>query len=424
MKGLILAAGRGSRLGRYNQTAKCLLEVRGRRLIEYQLEACAEAGVAPVALVVGYCADDVREVVGIRAEYIQNPRWESTNSLYSFLLAREWIDGPVVVMNSDILFHPDILNRVVAAGGDAFAFDSGSGQAPEHMKVAVEGGHLVDMSKDLPLERSAGENVGLLVFSAEGARGLLDKAAAIVAAGGDKNWLGAAVRQLAAERAIRAVDIAGLPWGEIDSTFDLENVRKNVYPRIRRTTGSVRRRRRLLFGVATAVGVAAAVAGLALAFPRTRALAAAPEPSWETVAVSGGAETIIPVRGRMQTWWLLREGDVAVVEVVGPGPLRVESRLVLPTDPPDRLPYVLRIQIDRGYDLLKRTARPDAGLALERRPLARRKRNLVDLGPGKHRVAVSLLGADQVLVRVRQPDEPDTLDEDQDEDDGTRAASR
>lgn len=425
MKGLILAAGRGSRLGNYNHTAKCLLEVAGRRLIEYQLEACAEAGVAPVALVVGYSADDVREVVGIRAEYVHNPRWESTNSLYSFLLARDWIDGPVVVMNSDILFHPEILSRVLAVKGDAFAYDSGSGRAPEHMKVDVADGRLIDMSKELPLERSAGENVGLLAFSADGARALLDKAAAIAADGGEKNWLGAAVRQLAAERTIRAVDIAGLPWGEIDSTFDLENVRKNVWPRIQRTTGPRRRHRRMLFGAAAGLVVAAAAATVLSTDPWQRASAAAPEPSWETVPVRGGTEATVSIGGRPQTWWVIGERDRLEVEVEGPGPLRVESRLLLPAGGPDRVPYVLRIEVDRAYDLYKRSGRAEPGALFEARPVGKRKRNVVELPPGPHRLAISLLGADRALLRVRQPDETDTPDagEDDDEDD-VRAEAR
>lgn len=429
MRGLILAAGRGSRLGNYNHTAKCLLEVAGRRLVEYQLETCAEAGVAPVALVVGYCADDVREAVGIRAEYIHNPRWDSTNSLYSFLLARDWITGPIVVMNSDILFHPEILSRVLAAKGDAFAYDSGSGRAPEHMKVEVADGRLIDMSKELPAERSAGENVGLLAFSADGARALLDKAAAIAADGGEKNWLGAAVRQLAAERTIRAIDIAGLPWGEIDSTFDLENVRKNVWPRIQRTTGPRRRRHRRLLVAATAAALLlASVTAVAIsAYPWHPANAATPDPSWETVPMAAGAARTLSIAGRPQTWWLVRERESVAVDVTGPGPVRVESRLVLPPDSPARIPYVLKIQVDGEYDLYKRSGRPEIDARLDARPVARRKRNLLELSPGTHRITISLLGAENVLVRVRQPDEPDDPDageEDQDEDDGMRAEAR
>lgn len=75
MQALILAAGRGSRLGESGKdTPKCLLQLDGKRLVEHQLETFAEAGVSPVGMVIGYCADEIREVVGIRAEYVRNPR--------------------------------------------------------------------------------------------------------------------------------------------------------------------------------------------------------------------------------------------------------------------------------------------------------------------------------------------------------------
>ena len=48
MQALILAAGRGRRMG--EKTAglpKCLLEIGARPLIEHQLEALAESGVGP-----------------------------------------------------------------------------------------------------------------------------------------------------------------------------------------------------------------------------------------------------------------------------------------------------------------------------------------------------------------------------------------
>src|SRR5215510_10812589 len=135
MQALILAAGRGSRLGaKGDSTPKCLLEVDRQPLVEHQLRALAEAGIAPVAMVVGYCADEIEDEVKIRAEFIHNDRWKTTNSLYSFWLAREWVKDAVFVLNSDTLFAPEILNRLLDASGDAIAYDSGSGDAREHMK--------------------------------------------------------------------------------------------------------------------------------------------------------------------------------------------------------------------------------------------------------------------------------------------------
>ena len=46
MQALILAAGRGTRMGeKTSELPKCLLEVGGRALIEHQLETLAECGV-------------------------------------------------------------------------------------------------------------------------------------------------------------------------------------------------------------------------------------------------------------------------------------------------------------------------------------------------------------------------------------------
>ena len=154
-------------------------------------------------MVLGYCDDDVREVVGIRAEYIHNPRWRGTNSLYSFWLARDWVRGPVMVLNSDVLFDRKIVERLVSIGGDAIAFDSGSGCGAEAMKVVVEAGRLVSMGKGLPSEDTSGENVGILCFSEETAQALFERA------GGDHRRRRRA--QLAERCPVRAGGGAGDP---------------------------------------------------------------------------------------------------------------------------------------------------------------------------------------------------------------------
>ena len=69
MRAFLLAAGLGTRLRPLtHRVPKCLLEVGGRPLVEHQLETLADAGVGPVGMVVGYCADAIREAVRIRNE--------------------------------------------------------------------------------------------------------------------------------------------------------------------------------------------------------------------------------------------------------------------------------------------------------------------------------------------------------------------
>ena len=55
MKAIILAAGRGSRMGNLtNEAPKCLLEVYEKPLIEHQIEALTKAGIKEISLVTGY----------------------------------------------------------------------------------------------------------------------------------------------------------------------------------------------------------------------------------------------------------------------------------------------------------------------------------------------------------------------------------
>ena len=413
MRGLILAAGRGSRLGGYGDgTPKCLLEIGRRRLIEHQLEALADAGVAPVAMVIGYGADEVREAVGIRAEYIHNRRWEQTNSVYSFHLAREWLTGPIVLLNCDVLFHPEVLSRLLAVQGDALAYDSGSGGAPEQMKVAVSEGRVADMAKDLPPGAWAGENLGVIKLSSETAQALAEHAGKVIAEGGENTWLSSALRQLAKQRPIQAIDVAGLPWGEIDSAYDLEHVRKTVWPAVERTKRPARRKRTLVQAGLGALALGAIVAAL-LGYDGMPSTGSST--GWDTVELSRGEKVELPVAGLKQAWWVLDEQSTGDLELEGPGPLRIESRLLLAGVNGARVPYVLRVELDgRVLDLVRHEAVPDPESPKGALAAAKRKRADLWVGPGKHQLHIALLGAAQgsrCLMRVREPEpneaEPD-----------------
>lgn len=234
VQAVILAAGRGSRLaGAIRNRPKCLARVGGVPLIERQLALLAAAGIADVAVVTGYRADLVRAAVGPRATFIHNPAWAVTNSLCSLHLARDWVRGPFVVLNCDVLFDPRVLARVLACDGDAFAFDSSSGAEDEQMKVELRDGRLAAIDKRLPGERVHGENVGLLYFGAAAARRLFRETEALLRAGATQTWVAAAVARLARRVPLRGVDVADLSWIEIDFPEDLQRARQIVWPRIR-----------------------------------------------------------------------------------------------------------------------------------------------------------------------------------------------
>lgn len=234
---IILAAGRGQRLGDYAEAIpKCLLQVGGRSLLDHQLDMLADVGIEDICIVAGYQRHSVERACNQRAQVIVNPDWATTNSLYSLSLAGNWVNRDVVVLNGDVLVDTRVLSRLMDQMSSCFAYDSSSGSEAEHMKVELLNGVLLSMSKDLDIARVQGENVGILYFAAREARQLFVHADTLIGSGGRSHWLARAVQELARESALAGVDIRDIPWIEIDYHEDLERARNHTWPLILQST--------------------------------------------------------------------------------------------------------------------------------------------------------------------------------------------
>jgi choline kinase len=105
MKAIILAAGRGSRMGEItDQIPKCLVKVDGKPLIEWQLDAMKSSGIKEIGVVTGY----KREVIAnYNLTEFLNPDWSETNMVYSLNKAEKWLNNnDVIVSYSDIFYEP------------------------------------------------------------------------------------------------------------------------------------------------------------------------------------------------------------------------------------------------------------------------------------------------------------------------------
>ena len=241
MHALILAAGQGSRLAA--EQPKCLVDIGGRPLLAHQMEAVRRAGAKRITIVVGHGHEAVQSFAEGEATFVHNHRFAETNSLYSFWLASEALAGDLLVLNCDVLFPGHVLQALLEPDGSTLVFDSDSGDEEEHMKVRIREGRLVRMSKTLPPSRSDGENLGILHLTEATAIAAFDAAAALVQQGREQDWLGSAINAIAHDHQISCVDVAGLPWVEIDFPHDLASARTEIWPAIQALERRVRRPR-------------------------------------------------------------------------------------------------------------------------------------------------------------------------------------
>ena len=233
---VVLAAGRGSRLGAHGEeTPKWLLEVGGRTIADRQLEGVAAAGdaVASVRVVVGHAAGAIEAWLASRPEAVgtvMNPEFAEINNWWSVLRALRELpeEGPVVVINADLLVEPDTVAafiREVATGEhDAqLAVDLERNLTDESMKVSSRPDRTLDRIGKVGIEAPVGEYIGILAASGDGLRALRERLETFVDDPACVNeWYEGAVGRCAAEGVPWHIwPVPSTAWVEIDDHSDL-----------------------------------------------------------------------------------------------------------------------------------------------------------------------------------------------------------
>jgi len=117
MKAVILAAGRGRRLGTLtDEKPKCMVPLGGKPLLHWQRTALRAAGADELAVVTGYRAEALAD-----GGYTTFPatRWENTNMVTSLCAAAPWLRAHAcVVAYGDIVYPAAAVRSLAAAPGD------------------------------------------------------------------------------------------------------------------------------------------------------------------------------------------------------------------------------------------------------------------------------------------------------------------
>ena len=236
MRAIILAAGKGKRLDTISGAyPKCLLEVGGVSLIERQIQILRAAGLDKITVVIGFGAEYVREHCGPEISYVENELHAETNSLYSLWLTRDLLADGFVVLNADVLFHEQMLIDLLSSDHEdalLISYQPRATLGEEEMKVKVQHGRVVDISKQMDPAEADGENVGIVKFGPAGAALLVEKMNELVAAGNRKAWAPQAFFEFAAARPLYAISTNNHPWIEIDFPEDYARAVEEVVPEL------------------------------------------------------------------------------------------------------------------------------------------------------------------------------------------------
>ncbi|AEA47441.1 phosphocholine cytidylyltransferase family protein [Archaeoglobus veneficus] len=241
MKAVILAAGMGRRLGEHSGgVPKPLVEVNEKPVLAYTLTSLVNEGIHDVIIVTGYNASAVRKFVStfsdLNVRYVHNERYDETNNIYSVYLAKREVDGrSFLLLNSDVLFHPGILRALIKSEkeGVVLSVDFKKELGEEEMKVRVEDGRILEISKEIPPEKADGEYIGLTRIDSKYSSAFFDAVENVLQTAGSGVFYEEAFQRMIDDgKMLTFEDTEGLPWIEIDTPEDLRVAREVVAPGI------------------------------------------------------------------------------------------------------------------------------------------------------------------------------------------------
>ena len=239
MKAIILAAGMASRLRPLTLTTpKSLLKVGERSLLQRSMDALIANGVRDFCIVTGYLHEMIEDFVkeqyadSIKVTFIYNKVYETTNNIYSLWLARPFAEGEeVLLLDSDLLYDPQIVTRVLAADAPNVLTLIRHELGEEEMKVVTDAqGSIREISKTCNPADAAGESLGIEKMGREYTRALYRELEPMM----NREHLENVFYERAFERLIpqghtyQVLDVTELFSCELDTIEDFENAKAKI----------------------------------------------------------------------------------------------------------------------------------------------------------------------------------------------------
>lgn len=233
MQAIIMAAGKGSRLGCLTEnTPKSLLEIKGKRLLDINIAMLHKYGIWDVTIVTGYqdtqFVEATKGIPGISLIY--NPFYEFTNVIGSYYMGMRNLHDDFVYLHADTICNHDIFYELLRCEGDVVLPVDMKPCDDEAMKVRLEGGQVVEITKQMPVEAAAGEFIGIAKFKKKVIEDLNNSTIDVLRDKVFSSYFEGALQRVMDMKKykIRMIETKGRFWGEVDFIEDYQRAEKNI----------------------------------------------------------------------------------------------------------------------------------------------------------------------------------------------------
>lgn len=174
---------------------KCLLDIKGKTILERQVAAINDCNIKDIAVVRGYKKDAITLP---NLKYYDNDRYEETGDLFSFFCAENEMNGRTLLLYGDLVFETGILEKLLKSPADitlvvdlAWYDEHRRGATPTHLKPDLvslkqppssnaagryvapdDHNQVVKIGQHVPEGEAHGEFIGLAMLSEKGTEAL------------------------------------------------------------------------------------------------------------------------------------------------------------------------------------------------------------------------------------------------------------
>jgi len=230
MDAVILAAGRGTRMGDL-ETPKCLIDLGGTKIIDYQINCFKEMGVENIFVVAGHNSEMISNHLDNKVTLIENPDYATTNNLYSLWVAKKILKNDFICIYSDLFFHKQILQNCIN-NEDEVCLVIEKNIRDETMRVKIKGNYIIEVNKVIPISSASGNFIGLAKFKKESIDLLFSEISKLTSQHNLNAYYTSAIESMIKKgKKIGFVETNNLPWMDIDEKHEIQKA-KQIYQKI------------------------------------------------------------------------------------------------------------------------------------------------------------------------------------------------
>lgn len=233
MQAIVMAAGKGSRLGSLTEDKpKSLLEIKGKTLLDINLSMLHRYGIWDITIVTGFQDEKIMEAAkGIPGiSFVYNPFYEFTNVIGSYYMGMKNLHDDFIYLHADTICDTGIFDELLRSDGEIVLPIDTKPCDEEAMKVRTENGKIVEITKQMPTDMATGEFIGIAKIKKNVIDDLNTSTVGVLRDKIFKSYFEGALQRVIEMKKydVKMIKTGGRFWGEVDFLEDYEKAMENI----------------------------------------------------------------------------------------------------------------------------------------------------------------------------------------------------